>query len=457
MAKYSPISGFPEWTPGQKMLEQELMATLSRQFELAGFAPIETRAVEPLSVLTNKGDDKEIYLLSRLQDAVDGTDNKSKSEKEALGLHFDLTVPFARYVVEHQHVLNFPFKRYQIQKVWRGERPQEGRYREFYQCDIDVVGAQTLDVTADAEMASVMLKALRSLPVPEVVLKINNRKALQGFYQGLGIDRLTDTLRIVDKLAKIGPDGVSDLLRSELALNDESVQLILDLASLRGGVEVLEQAKQLGVEHPLLSEGLKELETVMAMTGHLNGVEVDFSIARGLDYYTGTVYEGVLLGHEHIGAVCSGGRYEDLASGGKVPYPGVGASIGLTRLLGYLFGRELLEVQSHSPVQVMVLLNDGDARQAAFAAAERLRNRGISTDVYHVAQSYGKQLKGIQKRQIPYALFVEDSGFSVKALSTGVQETIDIQTWEPEQLPRVRFKARYSKDDKEMEINCGRV
>lgn len=445
MAKYSPISGFPEWTPGQKMLEQELMAQVAHQFEMSGFAPIETRAVEPLSVLTNKGDDKEIYLLTRMQDiSAQDTAQGTAKEKEVLGLHFDLTVPFARYVVEHQHLLSFPFKRYQIQKVWRGERPQEGRFREFYQCDIDVVGAQTLDVSADAEMASVMLKALRSLPIPPVVLRVNNRKALQGFYQGLGIERLSDTLRIVDKLAKIGPDAVGDLLKTELSIADDAVQKILSLAGLRGGVEVIDQASDLGVQHELFDEGLRELRQVLALTAHIGGIEVDFSIARGLDYYTGTVYEGSLQGHEHIGSVCSGGRYDNLASGGKVPYPGVGASIGLTRLLGYLFGRNLLEVTSQTPVQVMIVLNDLEARLEAFKVADTLRARGISTDVYHTNQNFGKQLKGIQKRGIPYALFIEETGFAVKTLATGVQETIDIQTWMPgENISRVRFETHF--------------
>lgn len=451
MAKYGPISGFPEWTPGQKMLEQDLIAFIALQFELCGFAPIETRAVEPISVLTNKGDDKEIYLLSRLQDteknaeaSKEAPEKKESTDKEPLGLHFDLTVPFARYVVEHQHLLSFPFKRYQIQKVWRGERPQEGRYREFYQCDIDVVGAEKLDVSADAEMASVMLKALSGLPIPPVELRINNRKALQGFYKGLGVERLSDALRIVDKLAKIGPEAVGQLLADELKLSAKAVEQILALASLKGGPEVIEQAAALGVKHPLFHEGLSELSQVLELTRSAGPVHVDFSIARGLDYYTGTVYESVLLGHEHIGSICSGGRYDNLAAGGKVPYPGVGASIGLTRLLGYLFGRNLIEVHTKTPVQVMVVLNDLDARAQSFAIADQLRQRGIATDVYHAAQNFKKQLKAIEKRGIPYALFIEENGCSIKTLATGVQESINLDHWLPEkQNSRVRFTCHF--------------
>jgi len=451
MAKYSPLSGFPEWTPGQKMLEQELMAKIAQEFELCGFAPIETRSVEPLSILTKKGDDKEIYTLNRLHSHDDQQNsaeaqvaNDQSSQKEPLGLHFDLTVPFARYVIEHQHLLCFPFKRYQIQKVWRGERPQEGRYREFYQCDIDVVGAQTLDVSADAEMANVMIRALKTLPIPPILFRINNRKVLQGFYQGLGIDQLFETLRIVDKLAKIGPEAVAELLQKELSITDEAVAKILALAHLRGGLDIVRKAQTLGVEHPLLTEGLDELAQVLQLTRQHDNIEVDFSIARGLDYYTGTVYECTLIGHVQLGSICSGGRYDNLAEGGRVAYPGVGASIGLTRLLGYLYGRSLLTVETSTPVQVMILLNNADSREQSYKIADILRSKSIATDVYHTAQNFGKQLKGIQKRGIPYALFIEDDGYAVKTMASGEQKKIDINHWMPEPtMARVSYTSHF--------------
>lgn len=462
MAKYSPISGFPEWTPGQRRLEQQIMHSLRHVFECSGFAPLETRSVEPLSVLLSKGDDKEIYVLKRLHD--DESAPKS-AEKEQLGLHFDLTVPFARYVVEHQHLLQFPFKRYQMQKSWRGERPQEGRFREFYQCDIDLIGSGKLDVAADAEMAITLGNALKALPVPPIDLSINNRKVLQGFYKGLGIiedQMVADTLRIVDKIAKIGPDGVAGQLQESLGISDNAIEKILSLATINSArmlgdttfekaKAALNQAQGLDVTHDLFLEGLAELEQVLQLTQGIVDIHVDLSIARGLDYYTATVYEGTLRGHEHIGAVCAGGRYDNLIAGGKTAYPGVGVSIGLTRILGYLFGRDLIEVQAQSPTQVMIILNDEDSRSKAFQVAHKLRERHIAVEVYHTTHNFGKQLKAIQKRNIPYVLFIEKSdsasvptAYAIKTMATGEQVTIDIDQWLPaESYDQVSFKTHF--------------
>ena len=436
MAKTTALSGFPEWTPGQRRLEQFLMQGLQKVFESGGFAPLETRSVEPLSVLLSKGDDKEIYVLNRLHD--DPKDNNKT--KEQLGLHFDLTVPFARYVVEHQHLLNFPFKRYQMQKSWRGERPQEGRFREFYQCDIDLIGSGQLDISADAEMVILLHQAVNSLPIPKIQLCMNNRKALQGFYLGLGVaeDQLSAVLRVVDKILKIGADEVANQLTTDLGLNSLQVEKILALIAIPRGkntndaLQALEAAKALGVEHELFLEGIQELSTILNLTEGMANILVDFSIARGLDYYTGSVFEGYMIGHEHIGAVCAGGRYDNLASGGRTAYPGVGVSIGLTRILGYLFGRDLLSVSKQTPTQVMVMLNDESSRRQAFKVAYTLRHRGVSTEVYHAPHKFVKQLKAIEKRQIPYALFVEEDGYSVKNLANGEQFPIDIDQWLPD-------------------------
>ena len=283
MAKYTAISGFPEWTPGQRRLEQHLIQEIQSVFELSGFAPIETRSVEPLSVLLSKGDDKEIYILKRLHDD-ETNDSSPKSNEKQLGLHFDLTIPFARYVVEHQHLLNFPFRRYQIQKSWRGERPQEGRFREFYQCDIDLVGNGTLDVSADAEMAMTLSSALKKLPIPPVDISVNNRKVLQGFYEGLGIEAIADTLRIVDKRGKIGPEGVAKLLAENLSLPESVIDKILALANLSGGKEVLAAARSLEVKDETFELGLQELEVLLNLTDGIVSLKIDFSIARGLDY-----------------------------------------------------------------------------------------------------------------------------------------------------------------------------
>ena len=448
MAKSSALSGFPEWAPGQRRLEQLCLSTLKDVFECAGFAPLETRSVEPLSVLLSKGDDKEIYVLNRLHD--DG--EKGKSQKEQMGLHFDLTVPFARYVVEHQHLLQFPFKRYQMQKSWRGERPQEGRFREFYQCDIDLIGSGTLDISADAEMAMLLQQAVSALPVPDIQINMNNRKVLQGFYLGLGIaqDRLSDVLRIVDKIAKIGAESVSKQLAEDLQLSSSQIEKILALISIPRGVstedswKALESAKALGVEHPLLEEGFQELSKILELTQGIANLLIDFSIARGLDYYTGCVFEGYLKGHEHIGAVCGGGRYDNLASGGRHPYPGVGVSIGLTRILGYLFGRDLLSVEKQNPTQVMVVLNDEASRRHGFEVVNTLRQRGISTELYHAPHKFAKQMKAIEKRLIPYALFIEDDGYTVKNMMTSEQYAIELGLWSPEEKTgQVDFKSTF--------------
>lgn len=424
----SGISGFPEWTPGQRMVEQKILETIRHQFELHGFAPLETRSIEPLDVLLKKGDDKEIYLLKRLH----SEDTKAGDDK--FGLHFDLTVPFARYVVEFQHLLHFPFKRYQIQKVWRGERKQEGRYREFYQCDIDVIGSGALPISVDAEFPQMLHHVMSLLPIPDVVLKINNRKVLEGLYRGLGIDKIEETLRIVDKLAKIGPQKVMELLCDEIDLNESAARVCLELGQIKStDLSFVEQVKALGVEHPVLEEGLSELSNVVAACSDLpaGSLEVDLSIARGLNYYTGTVYEGYLVGHEHIGAVCSGGRYDNLAEGGQSQLPGIGVSIGITRILGYLFGRGLLEPAKPTPVQVLVILPSEEARQECWQVATRLRRKGVSCDVHHAPQNYGKQIKAAEKRGIRFVMFM-DKPHQVKDLQTGEQQEVDLENWAPE-------------------------
>src|SRR3954449_2720487 len=249
-----PISGFPEWLPAQRMIEQYVLDRIRSTFELYGFAPLETRAVEPLDTLLSKGEtSKEVYLLRRLQEEDDGRAD------DALGLHFDLTVPFARFVVENAGKLQFPFRRYQIQKVWRGERPQEGRYREFLQADIDVVDRDTLPFHYEVELPLVMAEALSRLPLPPVRIQLNNRKVPEGFYRGLGIEDVTTVLRTVDKLAKVGPSEVQRLLIAA-GLTEPQAAAGLELAAIKtDDVSFVEQVKRLGSAHPLLDEGLEEL------------------------------------------------------------------------------------------------------------------------------------------------------------------------------------------------------
>ncbi len=435
MAKFTPISGFPEWTPAERLTEKRIIHSIERRFELYGFASIETRSIEPLDVLLSKGDDKEIYVIKRLHADPDA---QGGQDEGAVGLHFDLTVPFARYVLEFQHALSFPFKRYQIQKVWRGERKQEGRYREFYQCDVDIIGQGSLPLAYDIELPRLLYEVINELPIPNAVIKINNRKVLEGVYRGLGIEDIEGTLRVVDKLAKIGPDEVLAQLQVQCSLTQKAAQACLALGQIHGhDATFVEKVKALQVEHPLLDEGLEELCAVLNGCKDLpsGAVEVDLSIARGLNYYTGTVYEGYMVGHEHIGAVCSGGRYDNLAKGGRQPLPGIGVSIGITRILGYLFGRKLLTPVKGTPVDVMVILPDEVSRDAAFAVAQTLRRRGISTDVYHLPQNFGKQMKAAEKRGVRYVLFMGNSdgeSHQIKDLVSGDQYEIDIEQWLPE-------------------------
>src|SRR6185369_6348972 len=279
------LSGFPEWLPPQRMIEQYVLDRLRTTFELYGFAPLETRAVEPLDQLLRKGEtSKEVYLLRRLQAEAEGGDD------DALGLHFDLTVPFARYVLEHAGKLQFPFRRYQMQKVWRGERPQEGRYREFLQADIDIVDRDTLPTHYEAEIPLVIGDALGGLPIPPVRILVNNRKLAEGFYRGLGLTATDEALRAIDKLDKIGPDRVAELLIETAGATEVQAKACLALAELSApDASFVDGVLALKVEHPLLDEGIQELTAVVETAReHAPGLVVaSLKIARGLDYYTG--------------------------------------------------------------------------------------------------------------------------------------------------------------------------
>ncbi len=431
MAKISPISGFPEWLPEQRIVEQAVLDGLRTRFESYGFSSIETRSVEPLEHLLAKGEtDKEIYVLRRLQ-ADDGASDSG------LGLHFDLTIPLARYVQQFRGQLAFPFKRYQIQKVWRGERPQVGRYREFYQADLDVVVHENLALHFDVEMARLLVESVGAMPVPELVLGINNRKILQGAYESLGIEDMTATLRIVDKLDKIGADGVRKLLVGQ-GLADAAAETCLALGRIRAtDASFADDVRALGVSGDLLDTGLQELTFVMESLADLpaGSVVANLSIARGLDYYTGTVYEGQLVGHEKLGTVCSGGRYDDLVGGGeKLKLPGVGVSIGVSRMLGQFLGGGELRASRSVPTCVLVALPSDAARASARDVANAFRARGIATEVFHEAARFGKQIKYAQKRGIPFVWFPpaeEGAVHEVKDLRAGEQTTADPATWCP--------------------------
>lgn len=442
MARTASLSGFPEWLPQERLVELHVLDTLRKTFELHGFSSIETRAVETVGQLLRKGEiDKEVYGLSRLQDDEDEasrsttTDRADKADPNALALHFDLTVPFARYVVENAGYLAFPFRRYQIQKVWRGERPQEGRAREFTQADIDVVGDGELPFRYDVEIALVIAEALSALPIPDFRLRINNRKLAEGFYRGIGLTDTAGVLRSIDKLEKVGEGKVAELLKSELGASDEQAALALKLATIRTeDTSFVDQVRALGVTDDLLEEGLSELQQVIeaAVQRAPGKVVADLSIARGLDYYTGTVVETVLVGHEQLGSICSGGRYDALASKGNRKFPGVGLSIGVTRLVSRILSQELATATRAVPTAVLVALNNDDSWSAAQDVAAQLRGRGIATEVAAKAEKFGKQIKFADRRGIPFVWFTDDDGkHQVKDIRSGAQVDADPASWSP--------------------------
>lgn len=439
MARPTPLSGFPEWLPDGRVVEQHVLDTLRRTFELHGFAGIETRAVEPLDQLLRKGEtSKEVYVLRRLQEEA-GEGEQARAAQ--LGLHFDLTVPFARYVLENAGHLAFPFRRYQIQKVWRGERPQDGRFREFVQADIDVVGAGDLPYHYEVELPLVMaeaLGALRGIGLPPVRILVNNRRVAEGFYRGLGLTDVEAVLRSIDKLDKVGPDAVAGLLVAEAGATPEQARACLDLAAISGGdAGVVDRVRELaareGVVSDLMEQGLAELrQLVEAAAVRAPGVVVaDLKIARGLDYYTGSVYETVLVGHEQLGSICSGGRYDTLASDGNQAYPGVGLSIGVSRLVSRLLSAGLVRATRGVPSAVLVAVTSEETRPQSDAVAAALRARGVPVEVAPSAAKFGKQIKHADRRGIPFVWFPGEDGDQVKDIRSGEQVDADAGTWAP--------------------------
>ena len=392
MARTS-LSGFPEWLPEGRIIEMHVLDELRRVFELHGFAGIETRAVETLEQLEAKGEtSKEIYVLDRLQALKAAASGARVSKDKGMGLHFDLTVPFARYVVENANELDFPFKRYQIQKVWRGERPQDGRFREFTQADIDVVGNGELPFHFEVD------------------------------------------LPLLDKIDKIGAEGVAAEL-AQSGIDGDQASVLLQMAQIRtsDSAEIRDRLAGLGVSGELLEEGLKELTELLDTANKRmpGAVVADLKIARGLDYYTGSVYESEIEGHEDLGSICSGGRYDSLAKDGKRTYPGVGLSIGVSRLVSRMISAPMVTASRKVPTAVVVAVITEDQRERSEAIAAALRARGISTDVAPSAAKFGKQIKFADKRGIPFVWFPGDEGAAdtVKDIRSGEQVEADPATW----------------------------
>lgn len=406
MAKPSKISGFPEWLPEQKIAEDKIIGAIKSIYESYGFVPIETPAVELLTTLGSKGViDKEIFAVKRL---------RAEGDAEAeLGLHFDLTVPLARYVAQHEHELAFPFKRYQIQKVWRGDRPQKGRFREFYQFDIDIIGRNDLPLACDAEVLSVVGLVMNEFSVGGYEIRINSRKLLAGLYAALGLsgEARKKAIIAVDKLLKIGADGVSRELAEINGVEPEKIATILASTEIRCKAGELAQAVAgLGLRSEEIEQGVLELELVCGLLPEsvLANVVIDVSLARGLDYYTGVIVEVGLLKYPEFGTVISGGRYDNLASEfADQKLPGVGVSIGLTRLMELLFSENLVDTSKKSPSLVLVTVYSEQDRAHCNRIAHELRSYGVASEVYYKAPKLGKQIEYAEQRGIRYVLFID--------------------------------------------------
>ncbi len=428
MAKVTPLSGFPEWLPAERRVEQHVMDTFREVAELHGFANIETRAVEPMEQLLRKGEiDKEVYVISRLH-ADEGGEAK-------LGLHFDLTVPLARYVLEHQNDLAFPFRRYQIQKVWRGERPQDGRFREFYQADIDIIGQDSLPAHMDADVAIVMAEVLGRLPLPGFRISVNNRRLSEAVFRALGLEDIDGVLRQLDKLAKIGADEVKKQLMGQVGASSDQADGCLAFAAIRADhTNLAEKVAALGVGGDAIDSAVEDLAFVIDTVNSSvpNACIADLSIARGLDYYTGTVFETFVEGHEDLGSICSGGRYDQLAADNRHTYPGVGLSIGLSRLVSRLVKENLVGATRSVPTAVLVAVSSDEDRAASVETARRLRARGIATEVAPTAAKFGKQIKYADRRGVPFVWFpTNESEGDVKDIRSGEQVGARSDEWMP--------------------------
>lgn len=418
------ISGFAEYLPAEQRAAQQMQDRIRRQFELYGFTPIETPAVERLEVLLAKGGDtdKEMFLLQRLD---------PEAEAEArLGLHYDLTVPFARYVAQHFGQLVFPFKRYQMQPCWRGERPQEGRFRQFMQCDIDVVALDKLSLSFDSEIPLVAWEVLHSLEIGDFDFRISNRKLIEGYLRGLGVEQIQVVTRWLDKLEKIGPERVTETLAG---LGVEQPERALALARIQArDLSFVDQVQALGVQHPLLEQGLAELSEVMErlLAEHQQGFLVDLSVTRGLDYYTGSVYEIRWNDFPGLGSIGAGGRYDDLAGNYTAQHlPGVGLSLGFTRIFSKLVSSKRLPLPAPTPTQVLVTwLETSSAKSRGLAS--RLRQRGICAESFHERAKLNKQLQYANRKQIPYVLFEADG--EIKDMRSGQQGPVDVDNWIPQ-------------------------
>jgi histidyl-tRNA synthetase len=436
---FKPPSGFDiEFLPAEKRLEQYLIDTMRRVFEQYGFTPIETPAVERLEVLQAKGNqgDNIIYSINPI------VADESDKDSDRRGLKFDQTVPLAAYIARHLNDLTFPFARYQMDMVFRGERAKKGRYRQFRQCDIDVVGRGKLNLLYDAQIPAIIAQIFDDINIGEFLIRINNRKVLTGFFKAIAIapDRIRTCIKVVDLLDKIGADKVKLELQKH-DISELQAEQIISFTKISGNsASVLDRLAQTSqsLDNPAeFGEGITELKTVINGVIALGVSEdkfcIDLAIARGLEYYTGTVYETTLIGSESLGSICSGGRYEELVGmfvGEKMP--GVGISIGLTRLLRQLMDAKILRPLSPSPAQVMVLNLQSELMDIYLQVSQALRQGGINVLTGFETRPIAKQFQQADKLGIPLCVIIgateaESGTCIIKNLQTGVQTTIPLE------------------------------
>lgn len=422
------LPGFMELLPAEQRLFDAMKQSIQASYESFGFMAIDTPAIERAEALLAKAGgetEKQIYQFS-------------KGDNE-LALRFDLTVPLARYVSDHYNDLVFPFRRYHIAKVYRGEKPQKGRFREFYQCDIDIIGHNNLSLINDAEILAVIYDVFSNLQLPRFMVRISNRKLISGLLESFSLsEKATDVMRVIDKIEKIGAAKVRAEL-SALGLSTDSSDKILDFVAIKGAPnEVLAALEALQINSSVFAAGLAELKTVIAGVKSFALPEtsygLDLSIARGLDYYTGTVYETVLLDYEQIGSICSGGRYDNLADTySSQKLPGVGISIGLTRLFSQLLELGLIKTQAASPARVLIIPLDEVAIASALNTGRSLRSHKIATEIYFEEAKLKTKLTYASRLGIRYVVLIgadEIVGnfLTVKDMESGQQSQLNTDT-----------------------------
>ena len=403
MEKVTPriLPGFMELLPADQILFNDMYDKIRSVYESFGFLPLDTPIIELSEVLLAKAGgetEKQIYRF-----------NKGDND---LSLRFDLTVPLARYVAAHQNDLVFPFKRYQMSKVFRGERPQKGRFREFYQCDIDIIGGDELSILYDAEMPTVIYHVFKKLGIGDFTIRLNNRKVLGGFFASLGLsDKIEEILRTIDKIEKIGKEKVVAELIS-IGVPEEMTETIIGFITISGDrKETVAKLRALNVENEVFHMGVEELETVtdaMILFGMPEeNFRIDLSIARGLDYYTGTVYETTINGHPEFGSVCSGGRYDNLTGYyTDKKLPGIGISIGLTRLFSQLRDNGLIAPKAGTMADVLIVPMDKETVPYAVSVAAKFREAGIPSDVYYGEKGMKQKMKYAGRSGFPYAAVI---------------------------------------------------